>query len=135
MFADCYITGSYYKIQNYFLEACILYKMVWFFMIQKICTSSSLNFFFVMKIFLQNSKLEHVSLWHVEMFPVLKSCTESVFYAIKMLDALKNGTKIDKGNIMPVGKYLSMKEILDLKDTERTLHIREKLRKKILGTC
>ena len=88
-----------------------------------------------MKIFLQNSKLEHVSLWHVEMFPVLKSCTESVFYAIKMLDALKNGTKIDKGNIMPVGKYLSMKEILDLKDTERTLHIREKLRKKILGTC
>ena len=35
---------------------------------------------------------------------------------------------------MPVEKYLTMKEILDLKDTERTLHIREKLRKKILGT-
>ncbi|CAH3043541.1 unnamed protein product [Pocillopora meandrina] len=82
----------------------------------------------------QNSKLEHVSLWHMELFPVFKSFTESVCYAIKMLDALKNGTKIDKGNIMPMGKYLSMKEILDLKDTEGTLHIREKLRKKILET-
>lgn len=82
----------------------------------------------------QNSKLEHVSLWHMELFPVFKSFTESVCYAIKMLDALKNGTKIDKGNIMPMGKYLSMKEILDLKDTEGTLHIREKLRKKILVT-
>ena len=47
---------------------------------------------------------------------------------------MKNGTKIDRGNIMPVEKYLTMKENLDLKDTERTLHIREKLRKKILGT-
>ena len=65
---------------------------------------------------------------------MFKSFTESVCYAMKMLDALKNGTKIDKGNIMPMGKYLSMKEILDLKDTEGTLHIREKLRKKILGT-
>nr|XP_058962921.1 fucose-1-phosphate guanylyltransferase-like [Pocillopora verrucosa] len=81
----------------------------------------------------QNSKLEYVSLWHMELFPVFKSCTESVWYAMKMLNALKNGTKIDKGN-MPVGKYLSMKEILDLKDTEGTLHIREMLRKKILGT-
>ena len=82
---------------------------------------------------MQNSKLEYVSLWHMELFPVFKSCTGSVWYAIKMLNALKNGTKIDKGN-MPVGKCLSMKEILDLKDTEGTLHIREMLRKKILGT-
>ena len=65
---------------------------------------------------------------------MFKSCTESVWYAIKMLNALKNGTKIDKGNIMPMGKHLSMKEILDLKDTEGTLHIREMLREKILGT-
>ena len=70
----------------------------------------------------------------MELFSVFKICIESVCYAIKILDALKNGTKIDKGNIMPMGKYLSMKEILDLKDTEGTLHIREKLRKKMLGT-
>ena len=69
----------------------------------------------------------------MELFPVFKSCTESVWYAIKILNALKNGTKIDKGN-MPVGKYLSMKEILDLKDTEGTLHIREKLWEKIIKT-
>ena len=75
-----------------------------------------------------------ISLWHMELFSVFKICIESVCYAIKILDALKNGTKIDKGNIMPMGKYLSMKEILDLKDTEGTLHIREKLRKKMLGT-
>ena len=64
-----------------------------------------------------------ISLWHMELFSVFKICIESVCYAIKILDALKNGTKIDKGNIMPIGKYLSMKEILNLKDTERTLHI------------
>lgn len=75
-----------------------------------------------------------ISLWHMELSPVFKICIKSVSYAIKILDTLKNGTKIDRGNIMPVEKYLTMKEILDLKDTERTLHIREKLRKKILGT-
>ena len=64
---------------------------------------------------------------------MFKICIKSVCYAIKILNTLKNGTKMDKGNIMPIGKYLSMKEILDLKDTEGTLHIREKLRKKILG--
>ena len=63
----------------------------------------------------------------MELFSVFKSCIESVCDAITMLNALKNGTKIDKGHIMPMGKYLSMKEILDLKDTEGTLHIREKL--------
>ena len=63
----------------------------------------------------------------MEVFPVFKSCIKSVRNAIKMLNALKNGTKIDKGNIMPMGKHLSMKEILDLKDTEGTLYIREKL--------
>ena len=77
---------------------------------------------------MQNSKLEYVSLWRYgSVFPVFKSCIESVCNAIKMLNALKNGTNIDKGNIMPMGKHLSMKEILDLKDTEGTLHIREKL--------
>ena len=65
---------------------------------------------------------------------MFKICIKSVCYAIKILNTLKNGTKMDKGNIMLIGKYLSMKEILDLKDTEGTLHIREKLRKKILGT-
>ena len=65
---------------------------------------------------------------------MFKICIKSVCYAIKILNTLKNGTKMDKGNIMPMGKYLSMKEILDLKDTEGTLYIREKLRKKILGT-
>ena len=75
-----------------------------------------------------------ISLWRMELSPVFKICIKSVSYAIKILDTLKNGTKIDKGNIMPMGKYFSMKEILDLKDTEGTLHIREKLRKKILGT-
>lgn len=82
----------------------------------------------------QDSKLEYVSLWHMELFPVFQSCVESVCYAIKMLNALKNGTKIDKGNIVRVGKHLSMKEILDRKDIEGTLYLREKLRKKILGT-
>ena len=70
----------------------------------------------------------------MEVFPVFKSCIESVCNAIKMLNALKNGTNIDKGNIMPMGKHLSMKEILDLKDTEGTLHIREKLWEQIIGT-
>ena len=70
----------------------------------------------------------------MELFSVFKSCIESVCDAITMLNALKNGTKIDKGNIMPMGKYLSMKEILDLMDTEGTLHIREKLWEKIIGT-
>ena len=70
----------------------------------------------------------------MKLFSVFKSCIESVCDAIKMLHALKNGTKIDKGNITPMGKYLSMKEILDLKDTEGTLHIREKLWEKIIGT-
>ena len=65
----------------------------------------------------------------MELFSVFKICIKSVCYALKILDTLKNGTKIDKGNIMSVGKYLSMQEILDLKDTERTLHIKEKLRK------
>ena len=70
----------------------------------------------------------------MELSPVFKICIKSVCYAIKILNTLKNGTKMDKGNIMLIGKYLSMKEILDLKDTEGTLHIREKLRKKMLGT-
>ena len=70
----------------------------------------------------------------MELSPVFKICIKSVCYAIKILNTLKNGTKIDKGNIMPMGKYLSMKEILDPKDTEGTLHIWEKLRKKMLGT-
>ena len=75
-----------------------------------------------------------MSLWQIKLFPVFENCTESVCYAIKMLNALKNGSRIDKGNIAHVGEHLSMEKILDLKDIEGTLKIRETLRKKILGT-
>lgn len=83
---------------------------------------------------MQDSNLEIVSLWQVKLFPVFENCAESTHHAINMLSALKNGSKIDKGNVKPVGKYLSMKDVLDFKDIEGTLKIRENLRKKILGT-
>ena len=75
-----------------------------------------------------------MSLWQVKLFPVFKSCEESICYAVSMLTALKNGSKIDKGNGEPVGEHLSMKDVLDYKDIKGTLQIRENLRKKILGT-
>lgn len=87
------------------------------------------NFFF-----LQDSDLEIVSLWQVKLFPVFESCRESTSYAINMLSALKDGSKIKKGNSEPVQRYLSMKDVLDFKDIEGTLKIRENLRKKILET-
>jgi len=68
----------------------------------------------------------------MKLFPVFKSCTESTRFAIKMLHALKNGSKIVKGPSTPVQRYLSMKEVLDFKDIEGTLKIRENLRNKIL---
>ena len=71
----------------------------------------------------------------MKLFPVFESCRESTSYAINMLNALKNGSKIvNKGNSEPVQRYLSMKDVLDFKDIEGTLKIRENLRKKILGT-
>lgn len=70
----------------------------------------------------------------MKLFPVIKSYRESICYAINMLNALKNGSKINKGNSEPVGEYLSMKDVLDFKDIEGTLKIRENLRKKILET-
>lgn len=85
-------------------------------------------------IFLQDSDLEIVSLWQVKLFPVFESCRESTCYALNMLNALKNGSKIKEGNSRAVQRYLSMKDVLDFKDIEGTLKIRENLRKKILGT-
>lgn len=71
----------------------------------------------------------------MKLFPVFESCRESTSYAINMLNAFKNGSKIiNKGNSEPVQRYLSMKDVLDFKDIEGTLKIRENLRKKILGT-
>jgi len=51
-----------------------------------------------------------------------------------MINALKNGSKIVKGNSEPVQRYLSMKDVLDFKDIKGTLKIRENLRNKILET-
>lgn len=82
----------------------------------------------------QDSDLEIVSLWQVKLFPVFESCRESTSYAVNMLSALKDGSKIKKGNSEPVQRYLSMKDVLDFKDIEGTLKIRENLRKKILET-
>ena len=61
-------------------------------------------FFVITIFFFRIPNLSMISLWHMELFSVFKICIESVCYAIKILDALKNGTKIDKGNIMPMGK-------------------------------
>ena len=85
-------------------------------------------------IFLQDSDLEVVSLWQVKLFPVFESCRESTHYAINMLNALKSGSKLNKGNSQTVQRYLSMKDVLDFKDIKGTLKIRENLRKKILET-
>ena len=84
--------------------------------------------------FLQVSDFEIVSLWQVKLFPVFESCRESTHYAINMLNALKNGSKLNKGNSQTVQRYLSMKDVLDFKDINGTLKIRENLRKKILET-
>lgn len=82
----------------------------------------------------QDSDLEIVSLWQVKLFPVFESCRESTCYALNMLNALTNGSKIKEGNSGAVQRYLSMKDVLDFKDIEGTLKIRENLRKKILGS-
>jgi len=51
-----------------------------------------------------------------------------------MLHAVKNGrTELDKEDVRPVGKHLSMEDVLAFKDVKGTLNIRENLRKKILG--
>ena len=83
---------------------------------------------------MQDSDLETVSLWQVKLYPVFESHRESTSYAVNMLSALKNESKIIKGNNEPVQKYLSMKDVLDFKDIVGTLKIRENLRKKILKT-
>ena len=65
---------------------------------------------------------------------MFESCRESTCYAVNMLSALKNGSKIIKGNSEPEQRYLSMKDVLDFKDIKGTLKIRENLRIKILET-
>ena len=70
----------------------------------------------------------------MKLFPLFESCRESTCYAINMLNALKIGSKLNKGNSEPGQRYLSMKDVLDFKDIKGTLKIRENLRKKILET-
>lgn len=82
----------------------------------------------------QDSKQELVSLWQVKLFPVFHRCEDSVRHAINMIYTLKNGDKLDKGDSKPVGKHLSMEDVLEFKDIKGTLDIRENLRRKILGT-
>ena len=65
---------------------------------------------------------------------MFESCRESTCYAVNMLSALMNGSKIIKGNSEPEQRYLSMKDVLDFKDIKGTLKIRENLRLKILET-
>ena len=75
-----------------------------------------------------------MSLWQVKLFPVFHSCEDSVQHAVNMLHAVKNGrTELDKEDVRPVGKHLSMEDVLAFKDVKGTLNIRENLRKKILG--
>jgi len=51
-----------------------------------------------------------------------------------MLHAVKNGrTVLYKEDVRPVGKHLSMEDVLAFKDVKGTLSVRENLRKKILG--
>ena len=69
----------------------------------------------------------------MKLFPVFHSCEDSVHHAINMIHALKNGDKLDKGDIKPARKHLSMEDVLTFKDIKGTLDIRENLRRKILG--
>lgn len=78
--------------------------------------------------------LESVSLWQVKLFPAFHSCQHSVCYAINMINSLKSGNKLQVGDVKPVGKHLSMKDVLATKDIKGTLKIRENLRMKILET-
>ena len=70
----------------------------------------------------------------MKLFPVFHRCEDSVRHAINMIHALKNGDELDKGDSKPVGKHLSMEDVLEFKDIKGTLDIRENLRRKILGT-
>jgi len=75
-----------------------------------------------------------VSLWQVKLFPVFHRCEDSVQHAVNMLHAVKNGrTVLYKEDVRPVGKHLSMEDVLAFKDVKGTLSVRENLRKKILG--
>ena len=80
---------------------------------------------------LQGSNQEFVSLWTVKLFPVFHGCRDSVCHAINMIHVLKSGNKV-QGDVKPVGKYLSMEDVLAFKDIKGTLNIRENLRRKIL---
>lgn len=69
----------------------------------------------------------------MKLFPAFYTCQDSVSYAINMINSLKSGNQVDKGNNAGIGKYLSMEDVLAFKDIKGTLDIRENLRKKILG--
>ena len=73
-----------------------------------------------------------MSLWQVKLFPVFHSCKDSVCYAINMINSIKSGNKLQVGDVKPVGKHLSMEDVLAIKDIKGTLKIRENLRIKIL---
>ena len=70
----------------------------------------------------------------MKLFPAFNTCEDSVSHAINMINSLKSGKQVDKGNNAGMGKYLSMEDVLAFKDIKGTLDIRENLRKKILGT-
>lgn len=80
----------------------------------------------------QDMSLESVSLWQVKLFPVFHSCKDSVRYAINMINSIKSGNELQVGDAKPVGKHLSMEDVLAIKDIKGTLKIRENLRIKIL---
>ncbi|XP_068731134.1 fucose-1-phosphate guanylyltransferase-like [Montipora capricornis] len=80
-----------------------------------------------------DARQESVSLWQVKLFPAFHSCKHSVQYAISMINSLKSGSKLQVGDVKPVGKHLSMEDVLAIKDIKGTLNIRENLRKKILA--
>lgn len=81
----------------------------------------------------QDLNQEVVSLWQVKLFPVFRSCKDSVCYAINMTNALKNGNKVSR-DVEPVGQSMSMEDVLQSKDISGTLKIRENLREKILAS-
>lgn len=49
-----------------------------------------------------------------------------------MINSIKSGNKLQVGDVKPVGKHLSMEDVLAIKDIKGTLKIRENLRIKIL---
>ena len=79
------------------------------------------------------AKWDTVSLWHVRLFPVFISQEASVIYTIEMLHALKERKSVEHTDVRPVSdNFASMADILQTKDIQGTLEIREKLRQKIL---